>query len=220
MCGRYANALTTSLMQDIFQTQPRAPDWLPSWNVAPGQPAPVIWADSKSGRRYLDLMLWGLVPHWAKNMERRPINARAETVATNGMFWAAFRARRCLLPATAYYEWQRIKGHKQPYAFARQDRQPLALAGIWENWEHEGDVLHSFAIVTTQAKGDIATIHDRMPVCIEADKWEDWLTAPRDVAANFLHAPRQEVLEFWPVSARVNTPQSNGEDLLERIGLS
>jgi len=214
MCGRYANALSTETMRAFFQTAPRSPKWLESWNVAPTQPAPVIIHPPESGQRQLSLMRWGLVPSWAKDMTRAPINARAETVAENGMFRAPFRSRRCLVPATAWYEWRRQGRTKQPYAFARRDSRPLALAGIWDLWGLDGDVLRSFAIITTAATPTARTIHDRMPVTIEPEHFETWLTAPPAIAASLLCPPAERTLRVWSVGTRVNSPATNGPGLL------
>ena len=142
------------------------PNVAPSWNVAPTQNATVVRRHPETGERHLDLLTWGLVPHWTKDIHqaRRPINARAETVATSAMFRGALAQRRCLVPADAFYEWKAMPGGKQPYAIARQDGAPLAFAGLWEGWRWpNGDVLRTFAIITTEANATMTDIHDRMP---------------------------------------------------------
>ncbi|GBQ82397.1 hypothetical protein AA13595_0918 [Gluconacetobacter johannae DSM 13595] len=214
MCGRFANDLPKELMQQVFRTTGPAPDWLASWNIAPRQPAPVVRRHPATGERRLDLLMWGLVPNWARNMDRQPINARAETVATSGMFRAAFRSRRCLVPATAYYEWKTGSHPRAPYAFARRDGAPLALAGLWESWEYEGDILRTFAIITTRASDAVRPIHDRMPVIV-ADRDQDmWLNAPPQVASDLLHGTGDDVLRFWPIGMAVNDTRNNGPELL------
>ena len=122
-----------------------------------------------TGERHLDALRWGLLPHFTKDAEhaRRPINARAETVATAGMYRGAFARRRCLVPAAAFYEWKVIEGGKQPYAIARADGGTLALGGIWESWRAPGgEVERSFAIVTTRPNAEMALLHNRMPVVV------------------------------------------------------
>ncbi|MBB2201977.1 SOS response-associated peptidase [Gluconacetobacter tumulisoli] len=218
MCGRFANDLPKELMQQVFRTTGPAPDWLASWNIAPRQPAPVVRRHPATGERRLDLLMWGLVPNWAKDMERQPINARAETVATSGMFRAAFRSRRCLVPATAYYEWKTGSLPRPPYAFARRDGAPLALAGLWESWEYEGDILRTFAIITTRASDAVRSIHDRMPVIVEERDQDIWLNAPPQVAGDLLHAAGEDVLRFWPIGMAVNSTRNNGPELLQAIG--
>ncbi|GBQ28895.1 SOS response-associated peptidase [Gluconacetobacter azotocaptans] len=215
MCGRFANDLPKELMQQIFRTTGPAPEWLASWNIAPRQPAPVVRRHPATGERRLDLLMWGLVPNWARSMDRQPINARAETVATSGMFRAAFRSRRCLVPATAYYEWKSGSHPRAPYAFARRDGAPLALAGLWESWEYEGDILRTFAIITTQASDAMRPIHDRMPVLIADRDQDTWLNAPPQVAGDLLHGTGDDVLRFWPIGVAVNNTRNNRPELLD-----
>ncbi|ACI51683.1 protein of unknown function DUF159 [Gluconacetobacter diazotrophicus PA1 5] len=214
MCGRFANDLPKDLMQRIFRTTGPAPEWMPSWNIAPRQPAMVVRRHPASETLRLDLLLWGLVPNWAHEMGRQPINARAETVAESGMFRAAFRSRRCLVPATAYYEWRAGPTPRQPYAFARRDGAPMALAAVWESWEHEGDILRSFAIITTRANDSARPIHDRMPVVIADQDRDMWFHAPPMVASTLLAPSPDAVLHAWPVGTRVNSVRNDGPDLI------
>lgn len=130
------------------------PNFEPSWRVATTDPAPVVRRHPESGERRLDVLRWGLVPHWTKEPARalRPVNARSDTVSTSSMFRAAYRERRCLVPTNGWYEWQKQPdGRKQAHAFARLDEQPMAFAGIWESvrWP-DGEVLRTFTIVTTE----------------------------------------------------------------------
>ncbi|GBQ27091.1 SOS response-associated peptidase [Gluconacetobacter sacchari] len=215
MCGRFANSLSLERMRQAFHIAVgSAPDWLPSWNIAPRQPAAVVRRHPVSLDLRLDLLLWGLVPNWAHDMGRQPINARAETVATSGMFRAAFRSRRCLVPATAYYEWQSGPSPRQPWAFARCDGKPLALAAIWESWEYEGDILRSFAIVTTQANAATRPIHDRMPVIIAEQDRDTWFSAPPAIAEGLLAPAPDDTVRAWRVGPRVNNARQNGPELL------
>src|SRR5271170_4797591 len=130
MCGRYASYLPHSEIAALFRTQGELPNLAPNWDVAPTQAAPVIRAHPATGERRLHLLRWGLVPHFTKDLKtaRRPINARAETVTTSGMFRGALASRRCLVPAHAFYEWKAMADGKQPFAIARSDGAPLAFA--------------------------------------------------------------------------------------------
>ena len=122
-----------------------------NWNVAPTQPAIVIRRHPGTAERRLDLLRWGLVPHFTKDLKarKRPINARSETANTLGMLRGALAARRCLVPAAAFYEWKAMPDGKQPYAIARTDGGPIAFAGLWESWrEPAGETLRTFTIVT------------------------------------------------------------------------
>jgi putative SOS response-associated peptidase YedK len=217
MCGRYASFLPAEATARLFRVAGPLPNVPPSWNVAPTQDAMVVRRHPDSGERRLDLLRWGLVPHFTKDLKaaRRPINARADTVATSGMFRGALVARRCLVPADAFYEWRVADGDKQPYAIARRDAQPMAFAGLWEGWRSpEGEVLRSFVIVTTTANATLRPLHERMPVVLEEPDWPGWLgEAPVDPLA-LLRPAAEDVLRLWPVGRRVGNVRNNDADLL------
>jgi putative SOS response-associated peptidase YedK len=191
----------------------------PSWNVAPSQEAIVVRLHPQTGERRLDLLRWGLVTHWSmdpKN-ERKPINARAETVASTRMFRDAFACRRSLVPADAFYEWQKLPGGgKQPCAITRADSQPLTFARVWEGWRGPaGEVLRTFAIIVTAANHQMEPIHDRMPVIVEPDDWPLWLGEVGGDPVKLL-PPRDDLeLKIWPVSRRVNSPGNNDAGMLD-----
>jgi putative SOS response-associated peptidase YedK len=174
----------------------------------------------EKGERHLDLLKWGLLPYWTKEpiKAKRPINARAETVATSGMFRRAFEARRCIVPADVFYESQAVDGGKQPYAIARQMDQPMAFAGLWEGFRcADGTVTRTFAIVTTDANPDVAALHDWMPVILEPVDWLAWVGEVEADPAALLHSSEEGTLRTWPVSKRVNAPRNNDAALLEPI---
>jgi putative SOS response-associated peptidase YedK len=167
--------------------------------------------------------VWGLLPSWTKDPAKaqRTINARAETVATSGLFRGAFKARRCIVPADAFYEWRVVEGGKQPYAIARQDGQPMAFAGLWEGFRWPDDtVTRTFTIVATTPNADVAELHDRMPVNLDAEDWPAWLGETEADPAALLRPSPGGTLRTWPVSRRVNTPRNNDADLLEPLALS
>ncbi len=137
MCGRYASFLPAEALRQIFGTVNPLPNIPATWNMAPTRDAPVVRLHPETRARHLDLLRWGLVPYWAREPKsaRQPINARAESVASLPMFRDALVRRRCLVPAGAFYEWQKTGGKARiPWAVARADGQPLALAGLWEGW--------------------------------------------------------------------------------------
>ena len=147
MCGRYAAFRLLDDIRRIFGTVNPPPDFAPTWNMAPSRLAPVVRVHPQTNTRHLDLLRWGLVPHWARDPAaiRQPINARSETAATAPMFRDAYARRRCIVPADAFYEWQKTGGARLPHAIARADGAPLALAGLWEGWRGPGRaVLRSF----------------------------------------------------------------------------
>lgn len=219
MCGRYASTTPPEAIARLVKAVAPVPNVAPSWNIAPSQEAMAARRNPKTGEHHLDLLTWGFVPHWADdpNAGRKPINARAETVATSPMFRAAFAHSRCLVPADAYYEWQAAPDGKHPYAFARRDGRPMMFAGIWDIWQGEdGTRLRSFAILTTNANNTARPIHDRMPVIIEPEDWPLWLDDVKGDAKGLLH-PAGDVLRCWPVSRRVNSLANNDAGLLKAV---
>ena len=218
MCGRFASQLPAELIAQLFRTSNPLPNLAPSWNVAPTQAAMVIRRHPESGERHLDLLRWGLVPHFTKDLKacKRPINARSETIATSGMFRGALKTRRCLVPADAFYEWKALPNGKQPFAIARTDGSPLAFAGLWESWrDPAGDVLRTFTIATTAANTDMAPLHDRMPVILEQEAWPRWLSQEAADPAGLLRPAAGGVVRLWPVSRAVNSVRNNGARLLD-----
>jgi putative SOS response-associated peptidase YedK len=222
MCGRYASFLPPDLIARLFGTKNPLPNLKPTWNMAPTMDAPVVRRHPESGERHLDALTWGFVPAFTKTLKeaRRPVNARAETVTTSGMFRNAFAKRRCLIPAAAFYEWQageRQAGPagKTPYAIARADGDPMAFAGIWEGWRApEGDILRTFAILTTAANAQMAVLHQRMPVILEKSDWPAWLGEEEADPAALLRPAAEGILRLWPVDKRVGNVRNDGPELL------
>lgn len=202
----------------------------PSYNVTPRAHVPVV-ADSR-GARVLDLVRWGLVPSWAKDLSigDRLINARAETVATSNAFRRAFARRRCIVPADGFYEWQKQPGapkKKQPWFFRRRDGEPLAFAGLWEVWHDRaaGDDaprVRTCTIVTTEANDVVRSVHHRMPVVLPEAAWAEWLDPANDDVTRLrkllVPAPSGE-LEAWAVPSLVNRPENDGPELLARAAV-
>ena len=220
MCGRFASHLPASAIRSLFRTTGPLPNIAPSWNVAPTQNAMVIRRHPDTGERRLDLLRWGLVPHFTKDLKaaRKPINARSETAGASGMFLGALASRRCLVPADAFYEWKAMAHGKQPYAIARCDGAPLAFAGIWEGWRTpDGEVMRTFAILTTSANGTMQQLHERMPVILEAVDWPAWLGEVDSNIPALMRPAANDVLNLWPVSRAVNSVRNDGANLLDRI---
>ena len=178
--------------------------------------APRYW------RAHLDRLWWGLIPHWCKDADggRKPINAKAETVATLPSFRDAYKRRRCLVPIDNFFEWKAIKGvkPKQPYAVGMESGEPFALAGIWENWQRPetGEWVRTFAVITTTANELVGDIHDRMPVIIPPESYDRWLSTldpdPRDLLVPYPAGP----MRIWPISTRVNKPANDDASILDR----
>ena len=220
MCGRYAAFLPAEAIVALFHTEGATPNWAPTWNMAPTRDAPVVRRHPESGERRLDLLRWGLIPHWAKDPKaiRMSINARAETVSTTPMFRDAYaRGRRCLVPADAFYEWQVTPDGKIPHAIARADGQPLVFAGLWEGWRGaDGSVIRSFVILTTIANDALRPLHERMPVVLEPADWSDWLGEGAAEVAPLMRASATE-FRVWRVGTAVNNVRNDSAELLNPV---
>jgi putative SOS response-associated peptidase YedK len=171
-------------------------------------------------------MRWGLVPFWAKDaaMGYSTINARAEEAAAKPAFREAVKRRRCLVPADAFYEWQRLDAKtKQPYAIALRSGEPCALAGLWERWQpREGAALETFTILTTGPNELLNPIHNRMPAILEPRDYPRWLDSgdPARPPMDLLRPFPAEKMVAWPVSSRVGNVRNNDPQLLDRIELA
>lgn len=206
MCGRYSLTTPPEAMRQVFGFAER-PDLAPRYNLAPGQPAPAVRATGEAGGRTLVMLRWGLVPGWAEDPAAgaRRINARAETVAEKPSFRAAFRRRRCLIPADGFYEWRRAGGGRRPWHVRRPDGGVLALAGLYERWQAPGgEPLETCAIVTTEANAVVRPIHHRMPVIVAPGAFAIWLEGGTAAAGDLLRPAPDDALEAYPVSRRVN----------------
>ena len=189
MCGRARLSSDVSEIKVAFRIPPErpTPNIAPSWNVAPTDPLPVVRYDAKDHQRSLDVMRWGLVPFWAKDIKVgfANINAKAEGIEKKPAFREAFRQRRCLVPVDNFYEWKKTASGKQPYAIGLKGGGLMALAGLWENWRSPaGERVRSFAIITTEPNELCARLHNRMPVVLKPEAWPEWLgEEPADEAA-------------------------------------
>ena len=197
-----------------------ASDPAPSFNVAPTQPAWTLVADAAGARA--EAMRWGLVPGWAPDLKlgASMINARLETVAVKPAFRNAWKARRCLVPASGYYEWREEAGVKQPYYIHDGEAPVLMFAGLWERWKSPaGEWIHSFAIVTCAALDPMRQLHDRTQLMLPAPVLHDWLHGTPEAAAAIALAVEPPPLRWHAVSRAVGNPRSNGPQLVAPIPL-
>ena len=181
MCGRYVLRHPTQELLDYFRLSDFADQFLPGFNIAPTQRIPVVYRDEENGVAVRSVR-WGLIPSWSQPGQKLPlmINARCETIASKPVYRSAFANRRCIIPASGYYEWQKLpNGVKQPYYIFRKDGCPMAFAGIWESKTDGDDTTFSSALVTTVAGPETEKIHDRMPVLLREDEWDAWLGAEK-----------------------------------------
>jgi len=210
MCGRFSQSLAGDAIAQAFQLA-EVPDWQPRYNIAPTQTIPAIMATEKSDRHFKPLR-WGLIPSWSKDpaIGVKMINARSETVAEKPSFRSAFKRHRCLILADGFYEWCKQSGKKQPFYFQLQDGSPFAFAGLWERWQAlEGDVLETCTILTTEANQLVAQVHDRMPVILPTDRYDQWLDPtpqPSEPLQALLRPYDADRMSAYPVSVSVNSP--------------
>jgi len=192
----------------------REPELSPRYNISPGQTVAAVVFDPERSPHELAMFRWGLVPSWAKDPKigYRTINARGETVATKPSFRAAFKRRRCLIPADGFYEWKKLDArHKQPYYITRSDGRPFAFAGLYEHWsDPNGAPLDTCTIVTTEANEPMSAVHDRMPVMLAEADYDRWIDPVQDAGElqSLLRPAPDDLLQFIPVSTTVNNPRN------------
>ena len=213
MCGRY---LLNATLQAIYETLKIKTllNLQPRFNIAPGQPILALRLDA-GGKKELVHFRWGLVPGWMKQppTSTTMINARMETVAEKPSFRGAYKYRRCLIPASGFYEWQAVSGPKQPFHIFLKDQPLFSFAGIWEHWQGaDGSELETAAILTGDASPSVRDIHHRMPVILKPEDHEGWLKGEKGVADIFQANMK---FEAYPVSRRVNNVANDDESLLQ-----
>jgi putative SOS response-associated peptidase YedK len=220
VCGRFGLFVTPEVLEEYFGVERRvgAPALAPQarYNLTPGQAVAVV--REHEGERRLDALQWGLIPFWAKdaNVGRRLVNARLDTVAVKPAFREAWQRRRCLIPASGFYEWSEPRGgRKRPYFIRPRDEPLLAIAGLWERWRTPaGEKLETCVIVTTDANAQLVDIHDRMPLLIPRDAQALWLDPKSSIDQVLKLAERPPTLDARPVGLRVNDPKNDDEALI------
>ncbi len=211
MCGRYRLSRRKQLVEEYFDSvSEEQEDWNPRYNIAPTQPVAVIRQNPREPVRELSLLRWGLIPSWAKDpaLAGGMFNARSETAATKPAFRDAFKFRRCLIPADGFYEWKKTAKGKQSYCFEVNDGQLFAFAGLWDRWrDASGKTVDTCSFLTTIPNALTAPVHDRMPVILDPDAYDQWLDpGMRDVAAasELLKPFDARLMRCYPVSTRIN----------------
>lgn len=223
MCGRFGLLNTWTEIFEAYTLVSAPLNLQPRFNIAPTQPVFAITASNEGGGNIATHFQWGLVPSWAKDpaIGVKMINARAETVAEKPAFRAAFRRRRCLIPASGFYEWQKqAAGPKQPFWIAAADGGLLTFAGLWETWlSPDGSELQTCTIITTDANDQLAPIHHRMPVILAPDDFATWLDVrdetDTEAAGALLRPAPDEITAAQPVSTRVNNVRNDDARLIE-----
>jgi putative SOS response-associated peptidase YedK len=225
MCGRFVQKTPLGEIQVLFETANPVPNMAPRYNAAPTDSLAVVRFNPQTRARSLDLLRWGLVPLWAKDLSFGPkcINARSETIASNNIFKDAFERRRCLVPADGFYEWQKQGGKTtQPYAIVPQQGEIFAFAGLWERWKNpaDGSIVRSFTIVTGKPNLLCAPIHERMPVILPRETWPLWLgeseANPKALLALLQPYPAER-MRAYPIGPRVGNVRNDTADILDPL---
>lgn len=213
MCGRFSLTSDEQQLNMFFELSGGNAPYVPRYNGAPTQLLPVITAETP---RRLQLFRWGLIPRWSKEISRVPlINARSETLEQKPSFKTVFSQRRCLVPADGFYEWVH-SGKKLPYRFTLQDESLFAFAGIWDSWKApSGECINSFAIITTEANQLMEPVHDRMPVILEKEHFNFWLSDISEQKLKPLFKPlRSEKMKKYRVPETINKATAEGPELI------
>lgn len=220
MCGRFTQADIEKLDRALYKLF-EVPSFEPRYNIAPTQDAAVIREVNRG--RTIEPLRWGLIPSWANDpkIAMRTINARAESVAEKPAFKDSFASRRCVVPASGFYEWKRSGSKKQPYFIHPTEGGHFALAGLWDQWfSHTEGPVETFTIITTDANDALAELHDRMPVILSAHDVDTWLD-PENLSAvelqNLLRPAPSAVTDSYPVSTFVNKVANEGAACIEPV---
>ena len=218
MCGRFAFATKRETLKRQFKVDNLLDDPPVSYNVAPTQQIPIIREQPGTGR-LISTGHWGLIPFWARDrkMAHQTINARAETAHNKPSFRHCFRRKRCIIPASGFFEWHTLGELKQPHYISLRDKSLLGLAGLWDTWENNDEIMESCTIVTTTANSFMEPIHKRMPVILTDEDHADWLDASNENPEHLLKQFPSEKMQSWAVSSRVGNPRNNLPELIEPV---
>ncbi|HPG32618.1 MAG TPA: SOS response-associated peptidase [Lentimicrobium sp.] len=215
MCGRFSLTTEEQQLNKFFKLSGGTEPYVPRYNGAPTQQMAIIAAEEVLRLQYFR---WGLIPSWTKEIPRSTpvINARAETLSEKASFRQALKSRRCLVPADGFYEWTH-SGKKQPYRFVMDDESPFAMAGIWEYWKGKGsELIRSFAIITTTPNELMEPVHNRMPVILKPENYEEWLFSHQLANVQSLLVPYpSKKMKKYKVSDLVNSVKSEGPLLIK-----
>jgi putative SOS response-associated peptidase YedK len=221
MCGRYDNLIARDAYSGLFKANRLPKSNCPlRYNIAPTDQIPIVRIDPRDGEREVVMARWGLIPFWMKEKPKVPhINARAETVDRLPLFREAFAKRRCLIPATGFYEWQQRENGKQPYRFRRKDLEPFAFAGIWEFVRLGGEDILSAAMIVGEPNPLVRGIHDRMPVMLMSEDYDRWLVSgsSAEELKSLLRPYDADLMEAYAVSRVVNSVKNDTEECIEPI---
>ena len=213
MCGRFANTENIDVQAAQFDADPRDTHWTPSANCAPHQQLPIIFEYNE--HRYLRLAEWGFQASWAPG--KALINAQSETAAEKSSFKDAFRKRRCVIPANAFYEWKKVSSGKQPMVFQCRNQALFPMAGIWEQTQTDQGRIGRFTILTCSANQQLADIHARMPVILQADEINTWLSnnSSLDRIQDLCRSYNDNETDIREMDRSINNVRNNSPELLQ-----
>jgi putative SOS response-associated peptidase YedK len=223
MCGRFTRNYTWAQIHAMYSLTSVPSNVQPSFNVCPTDTVDVVVRGGD--KRILLPMRWCLIPGWwkksLKEMRVATFNARSDTIAEKPMFRDSFERRRCLMPASGYYEWVTAPDKsKHPFYFTRVDGEPMTIAAIQDGWVNpEGELIRSCAMVIGEPNKFVSEVHDRMPVILEPKDFEQWERGNVKDAAALMRPAAEDVLQKWPVSQQVNSSKADKEDatLIEKL---
>lgn len=218
MCGRYSIGPDIALVAEQLGAKIYK-DFTPRYNAAPSQALPVV---ANKNRKQVAAFSWGIIPFWGKEQPnpKRLINARAETINEKVTFKRSFAHQRCLVLADGYYEWKKTKEGKVPHRIVLRNQQPFVFAGLWSTHHGEGDqTMQDFCIITTAAPASVAHIHDRMPVILEQQYWDFWLSDTEDTEGlqRVLQPYKDDELKAFPIAKSINNVQNDEPELLKEV---
>jgi len=216
MCGRFAQSSDPKKMMARFKIKRQVPSFTLRYNIAPSQVVPIVI--QAENERVVAPMRWGLIPSWSKDpaIGNRMINARLESVEIKPSFRSSLKQKRCLVPATGFYEWRVTKGDKgkTPIWISLKNQDIFAFAGLWDEWlDPQQNKIQTFTIITTEANSFFQSIHSRMPVILEANAEDTWLKTSIKDSQQVLHNLKQvpyDLMQAHAVSSYVNSPKNDG----------
>jgi putative SOS response-associated peptidase YedK len=215
MCGRFDIQLPAEMLGKIYQADiANIEDFTPRFNVAPTQFAPIVFGDDE---RELDFARFGMHPDWFKQRNRDLINLRRESLIEKPFFRRQLKRNRCIVPVTGFFEWQRVGNRKTPFRFHPAEDELFSLAGIWEIDLFRGQKTPSFAIVTGPPNSKMKHVHERMPVILNDDDVEGWLSPETSIEEliDMMGVLPDDEMEYHRVSTEVNSPQNDYPSLVE-----
>ncbi len=217
MCGRFSLYVSPKILEEHYDAQIQdESNYKPRYNAAPSQELPVILDEDPHA---IQFVAWGLHPTWFK-FAKGLINLKAETMAEKP-FMRKFLSKRCLIPATGFYEWKAGEAKtKTPFHIFLKDRKIFSFAGVWEQEkDKEGNLVNHFSIITTEPNELMSTIHNRMPVILTQEQEKIWLQDDLDSehALQLLTPYPTEEMDAYEISSKVNNPRNDTEQVLEKI---